>query len=302
MWLSNFPKLEKSGLGVLASCTTAVASIILVISASSAARADSELAQSAADAKLLRVCASADEAPYSSRDGAGFENKIAEAVAEAMGRKAHFFWSSKPAIYAVRDQLGMSICDVVMGIDAGDSRVSTSRPYYTAPYVFIARKDSPLQISDWKSPDLEKAKAIGFVEGTPADTMLTQRDLWNKHITYSRSLANFQSKRNKYTRIPPDRMVGEVADGTADLAAGFAPEVARYVKANNALKLTVIPDNNVRVDGERVPHHFEQSIGVRKGDNDLLAEVDAALTKAKSKIEAILKDEGIPLVAAPPRT
>lgn len=302
MWHSSLPKLEKSGSGFLASCATVVASVVLAVFATSTAHADSEMAQSAADAKLLRVCASADEAPYSARDGSGFENKIAEALAEAMGRRAHFFWSSKPAIYAVRDQLGMSICDVIIGIDAGDPRVSTSRPYYTAPYVFISRKDSPLQISDWKSADLEKAKAIGFVEGTPADTMLTQRDLWNKHITYSRSLANFQSKRNKYTRISPDRMVGEVANGTADLAVGFAPEVARYVKANDVLKLTVIPDNNARVDGERVPHHFEQSIGVRKGDNDLLAEVDSALTKAKSKIEAILKDEGIPLVAAPPRT
>lgn len=302
MWPSNLPTLDNSEQGFKALCATAIATIIFALSLIGSAHADSEVAQSAAEAKLLRVCASADEAPYSSRDGAGFENKIAEAVAESMGRKAHFFWSSKPAIYAVRDQLGMNICDVVMGIDAGDTRVATSRPYYTAPYVFIARKDSPLKITDWQSPDLEKAKAIGFVEGTPADTMLTQRDLWNKHITYSRSLANFQSKRNKYTRIPPDRMVGEVANGTADLAVGFAPEVARYVKANDALKLTVIPDNNSRVDGERVPHHFEQSIGVRKGDNDLLAEIDAALAKSKSKIETILKDEGIPLVAPPPRT
>lgn len=302
MWHTNLPKLDKLGHGFMASCATAVASIVIAFGLSSIARADSEMAQSAAEAKLLRVCASAEEAPYSSRDGSGFENRIAEAVAEAMGRKAHFFWSSKPAIYAVRDQLGMNICDVVMGMDAGDQRVATSRSYYTAPYVFIQRKDSPLKITDWQSPDLEKAKAIGFVEGTPADTMLTQRDLWTKHITYSRSLANFQSKRNKYTRIPPDRMVAEVANGTADLAVGFAPEVARYVKANDALKLTVIPDNNSRVDGERVPHHFEQSIGVRKGDNDLLAEIDAALAKAKPKIETILKDEGIPLVAAPPRT
>lgn len=302
MWNSKPSTVEHARRGVVTRCAIAMASSVFAMSIAGAAHADSELAQSAAEAKLLRVCAAADEAPYSARDGSGFENKIAEAVAEAMGRKAHFFWSSKPAIYAIRDQLGMSICDVVMGVDAGDPRVSTSRPYYTAPYVFIARKDSPLKINDWQSPDLEKAKAIGFVEGTPADTMLTQRDLWTKHITYSRSLANFQSKRNKYTRIPPDRMVGEVANGTADLAAAFAPEVARYVKSNDALKLVVIPDNNTRVDGERVPHHFEQSIGVRKGDSDLLAEVDAALKKAQPKIEAILKDEGIPLVAAPPRT
>lgn len=219
-----------------------------------------------------------------------------------MNRKAYFVWSGKPAIYAIRDQLEMKMCDVVMGVDSGDPRVATTRPYYVAPYVFVQRKESPLKIQDWKSADLAKAKNIGFVEGTPADVMLNQLELWNSHITYARSLSNFQSKRNKYTRTPPDRMIGEVADGTADLAVGFAPEIARYVKANDKLKMTVIPDTNRRLDGQPVPHHFEQSIATRKDDTKLLADVNDALERAKSKIEALLKDEGIPLVPPPPRT
>ena len=48
---------------------------------------------------VLRICAAADELPYSSRDGSGFENKIATALAEAMGRKPHFVWFSRPGIY-----------------------------------------------------------------------------------------------------------------------------------------------------------------------------------------------------------
>lgn len=279
-----------------------LAVIALIGAAALPSLADDEGAKAAEDAFLLRVCAAADEAPYSSKDKSGFENKIAEIIAEAMGRKVLFVWSGKPAIYAIRDQLEMKTCDVVMGVDAGDPRVATTKPYYTAPYVFVTRNDGSIDVSDWNSPDLAKAKAIGFVEGTPADIMLTQKDLWTKHITYARSLANFQSKRNKYTRIPPQRMIGEVADGTADLAVGFAPEIARYVKANGNLIMKVIPDNNVRSDGERVPHHFDQSIGVRKTDPDLLAAVEAALEKAKPKIQDVLKDEGIPLVPPAPRT
>jgi mxaJ protein len=254
-----------------------------------------------ADASLLRICAAADEAPYSSRDKSGFENKIGEILAEGLGRKALFVWSSKPAIYLVRDQLDMKLCDVIMGIDTGDSRVLTSRPYYRAPYVFIQRKDSPLKIENWNSPDLAKAAKIGFAGGTPADIMLTKLDLWTKHISYSRSLTNFQDKRNRFTRIPPSRMIGEVADGTADLAVGFGPEVARYVKSNDNLKMIVIPDDNTRADGEKVPHHFDQSVAVRKGDTDLLAAIDATLEKVKPKIEAVLKDEGVPFVLASPR-
>ena len=69
------------------------------------------------DKSVLRICAAANEAPYSTSDGTGFENRIADAVAKAMGRKADFVWSDRPAIYLVRDQLDPKNCDVVIGVD-----------------------------------------------------------------------------------------------------------------------------------------------------------------------------------------
>jgi len=248
----------------------------------------------ASDNSVLRVCAAANEAPYSVKDESGFENKIAKILADAIGRKVEFVWSPKPAIYAVRDQLDKKLCDIVIGTDTGDERVLTSKPYYRAPYVFIIRKDSPLKVENWDSPDLAKAGKIGFVPGTPASVMMEKEDLYNDSINYASSLTNFKDRRNAYTRIPPDRMVNEVADQTAGLAVAFAPEVARYVKANDALKLIVIPDNNVRSDGMKVPFHFDQSFAVRKDDTALLAAINDALPKVQSKIEDVLKAEGIP--------
>jgi mxaJ protein len=253
-------------------------------------------------AAVLRICAAADELPYSSRDGSGFENKIATAVAESMGRKPQFVWFSRPGIYLVRDQLDMKMCDLVMGMDTGDARVLTTKPYYRAPYVFIQPKDTKLEIKDWTSPDLAKASHIGFTPGSPGQIMLEKIGLFREHFNYMHSLTNFQDRRNKFTRIPPSRMVNEVADGTAEVAVNFGPEVARYAKASGKVTLTIIPDNNVRGDGEKVPHHFDQSVGVRKDDTALLAALDLALEKAKPKIEEILKDEGIPLVAGLPRS
>ncbi len=114
-----------------------------------------------------------------------------------------------------------------------------------------------------------------------------------------KSLTDFKSPRNQYVRIEPTRMVGEVANGTADLAIVFAPEVARYVKEKaSELKMVVIPTTYTRSDGKEVPFHFDQSIGVRKDDAKLLDEINAALEKARPQIEAILKEEGIPLVQA----
>jgi len=285
------------------SLTTAVAaSLLAALSLAASADETPKAADTAADtgAAVLRVCASTSELPFSGQDKSGFENRIAEVVAEAMGRSVQFIWSTKPGIFAVRDQLNMKLCDVVMGLDTGDDRVLTTRPYYRAPYIFVQRKDSKLNIENWDSPDLQRAEKISYIPGTAGEVMLTKLDLITKHVNYMHSLTNFQDKRNKYTRVPPERMMAEVADGTAELAVVFAPDVARYVKANDKLKMTVIPDNNVRVDGEPVPHHFDQSLAVRKDDKDLRAAVDAAVEKAKPKIEAILKEEGIPLLPAPP--
>lgn len=260
------------------------------------AMATTVVSVTAAKPGTLRICAAGDEQPFSNRDGTGFENKIAVAVADAMGRKAEFVWHAKPSIYLVRDQLEQRLCDVVMGLDTGDTRVLTTRPYYRSGYVFIQRSDSPLKIESWTSTDLPKALKIGFPPGSPAETMMQKLDLFRDQFNYMHSLSNFQSKRNKFLRVPPERMVNEVADGTADLAVHFAPEVARYAKSSGKIKLTVIPDDNVRSDGERVPHHFDQSIGVRKDDKALLAEIDIAIEKAKPRIDEILKSEGIPLL------
>lgn len=249
-----------------------------------------------ADPTVLRVCAAAQEAPYSTKDSTGFENRIAETLATAMGRKVEFVWYDKPAIYLVRDQLDPKFCDVVIGVDSGDQRVLTSKPYYRAPYVFIERTDSPLDITDWNSPDLRKAGKIGFVPGSPAETMMTKLDLYGANFNYVKSLTNFKSPRNQYVRIDPSRMVGEVASGKAGLAIGFAPEVARYVRESDGkVKMIVIPDDNTRADGQKVPFHFNQSIGVRKDDQELLDQINSALDKAAPQIQAVLKDEGIPV-------
>lgn len=282
-----------------ASCSFSGALLAILLGAASQPAAASDDNPYADDKSVLRVCAASEEEPYSVKDGSGFENKIAVAVAEAMGRNAIFKWYNKPAIYLVRDQLSIKQCDVIVGLDTGDERVLTTAPYYRAPYVFVQRKDTKLDIKDWDSPDLVKADKIGFGPGGPAQVMLEKIGLFNVHFNYMHSLTNFQDRRNKYTRIPPRRVVGEVANHTADVAVMFAPEIARYVKANSELALTVIPDTNVRADGQKVPHHFDQSFGVRKEDRELRDALDAALVKARPQIEAILVEEGIPILPKP---
>lgn len=246
---------------------------------------------------VLRVCASTKGAPYTMKDGSGFENRVAVVIAEATGRKPEFVWTDKQSIFLVRDFLDKGACDVVMGVDDGDPRVLTSKPYYRTGYVFVTRADKGLEIDNWSDEDLRKVKTIGYQFHSPAEVMLKQTGLYEDNLIYQYSLVNFTDRRNQFTQVSGERLVSEVANGTADVAVAFAPDVARYIKnSSTPLTMKVIDKNGLSASGELIPQQFDQSIAVRKGDTGLRDEIDAALQKARPQIEAILKEEGIPLL------
>jgi mxaJ protein len=251
----------------------------------------------AADPNVLRVCAAKNQPPLSMEDGSGFENKIGVALAEAMKRKVEFVWSERPAIYLVRDYLDKNLCDVVVGLDTGDPRVATSKPYYRTGYVFVTRADRDLDVKSWNDARLKKVGHVVVAFGSPGEVLLKDMGQYEDNMAYLYSLVNFRSARNQYTQIDPSRMVGEVVNGSAEVAVGFAPDVARYVKASaTPLRMTLIEDTAAKSSGEKVPQRFDQSVAVRRDDKALLAAVDAALVAARPKIEDILKAEGVPLL------
>ncbi len=249
------------------------------------------------DPNTLRICAAKNQPPLSMEDGSGLENKIGVALADAMKRKPQFVWSQQPAIYLVRDSLDKKLCDVVIGLDTGDPRVATSKPYYRTGYVFVSRADRDLDIKSWSDARLKKLGHIAVAFGSPGETLLKDMGKYEDNMAYLYSLVNFKSARNQYTQIDPARMVGEVISGAADVAVGFAPDVARYVKASSApLRMTLIEDDAAKSNGEKVPQRFDQSVAVRRDDKALLTEIDQALVAARPKIDDILKAEGVPLL------
>jgi len=248
-------------------------------------------------ASILRICAAEKQPPFSLEDGTGYENKIAVALAEATSRKPQFVWSDKPAIYLVRDFLDRKLCDVIIGLDTGDSRVLTSRPYFRSGYVFISRTDRNLSVHSWSDPVLKSFGHIAVSFGSPSEVMLTEIGLYEEDMAYLYSLVNFRSPRNQYTQIEPSRMISEVVSGNADLAVAFAPEIARYVKSSTVpLKMTLVDDDAARSDGEKIAQRYDQSIGVRREDQALLDELNEGLVRAKPKIDEILASEGIPVL------
>ncbi len=254
------------------------------------------LALSSAHADTLKICAAEDELPYSNQKGEGFENKIAQVLGDELGKKIEYVFWSDPR-YFLRDFLDPGLCDVVIGVDAGDPRVATTAPYYRSGYVFISRQQDGLNLKDWDSEVLRTAKRIAFVPGSPAETMLRAIGRYNDQFNYSQELVGFKSKRNQYVKYDSEKLVREVASGRADIAALWAPAAARYVKASSKpLTMTVIPDHQRRADGEPVGHHYSTSMAVRKDDKALLAQLDKAIKNRHQDIVQILEAEGIPLL------
>ncbi|MFA5016227.1 MAG: methanol oxidation system protein MoxJ [Methylobacter sp.] len=249
--------------------------------------------------KPLKVCAAENEMPYSNKAGEGFENKLAELVGKALGRKVEYVYWSDPRYY-IRDTLDKGLCDVAMGVDKGDPRVLTTQPYYRSGYVFISREADHLDLLNWDSEALRKVKRIAFVPGTPPEVMMKAIGRYNDMFNYSQELVGFKSARNQYIKYETSKLVSEISSGHAEIAALWGPSAARYVKASTTpLVMTMIPDNNVRADGQKVDFHFSTSMGVRKNDPTLLAQLNKVIENNRNEITELLEEEGIPLVAEP---
>jgi mxaJ protein len=96
---------------------------------------------------------------------------------------------------------------------------------------------------------------------------------------------------------PPARLIEAVAAGDVDVAVAWGP-VAGYFARHAGVPLAVVPVQPASDDG--LPFTFAISLGVRRDDAALGAELDHVLERERPAIEALLDEFGVPRVAAPP--
>lgn len=248
-------------------------------------------------AEDLNVCAGEDEMPFSNSKREGFENSIAELVGKSLNRKVNYvFW--KDARLIVRDNLDKNKCDLIIGVDSTDPRVLKTKPYYKSSYVFITREDRGIDISSWNDDLLkERNFRIGVMPDSPGKVMLLQINRFDDMFDYFSEKQRYKSTRNKYIKVDQVEVMNDVASKNIHTAMLWAPEIARYIKQSPVpLKVQVVKDDAKKSNGEPVPMHYEVSMGVRKGDVALQKQLDRVIVEKRDEIEAILKNEGIPLL------
>lgn len=243
----------------------------------------------------LNVCAGKNEMPFSNEAKEGFENQIAAILAKELNRELNFMWWSNAL--TVGKDLDEGKCDLIIGSDPQDPRIMPTKPYYKSAYVFVTRKDREIDIDSWEHPYLkEKNFRIGVMPDSPGKNMLLAINRFDDMFDYLTEIQNYQSTRNRYVRVEPSRLVNDVETMHLHAAMLWGPEAARYVNAKPDLKMVVVKDDAKKANGQKIPMHYEVSMGVRKGNAELKEAINRLLEEKPGIFDDVLKQEGMPLL------
>lgn len=252
------------------------------------------LAACASEPRVLKVCADPNNLPFSNAAGEGFENKLAELVAEELDAKLEYVWWAQRRGY-VRNTLRAQECDLWPGVASQLEMLGTTRPYYRSTYVFLTRADRGLDIGSLDDPRLKDASIGVQLVGddganTPPSHALTRRGL-------VANLRGYTLYGDYATPNPPAAIVEAVDRGEVDVAVVWGPLAGYFARrADHPMTLTPV---RPWLDGPQWPMVFDVSMGVRREDVELRQELDAILERRQSDVRRLLEAYGVPLVAEP---
>jgi mxaJ protein len=239
----------------------------------------------------LRVCSDPNNMPFSNRQGAGFENKIAALVARDLGRSLVYVWSPQRRGF-VRNTVKAGRCEVVIGIPAQYQLLQPTRPYYRSSYAFVSRRDRYLRVRSFDDARL-RTLTIGIqitgddYNNPPAAQALASRRLVENVRGYT--------VYGDYSKPDPQRdVVDAVADGRVDIAVVWGP-LAGYYGRREPAAIDVVPISDGQ-DRPGIAFAFDIAMGVRKEDRALQAALDAVILRRRTEIRRILTSYGVPLL------
>lgn len=241
----------------------------------------------------LRVCSDPNNLPYSNEAEQGFENRLAELIADELDAELSYVWWPQRRGF-VRNTLNADACDLVIGVPAGYELVDTTRPYYRSTYVLVAREEVNPPLSGIADPRLAELSIGVHLTGDdganpPPVHALGELGLVDNVVGYM-IYGDYREPN------PAARIVDAVATGEIDVAAVWGP-IAGYFVKRAPVPLTIVP---IRDYHGASPHserfEFAMAMGVEKGNRELLEKVQAVLDRRSADVREVLTSHGIPIV------
>ncbi|MDE2050812.1 MAG: quinoprotein dehydrogenase-associated putative ABC transporter substrate-binding protein, partial [Gammaproteobacteria bacterium] len=234
----------------------------------------------------LRVCADPGNMPLSDRAREGYQNKILEVLAKAMGARLSYYWRAYTG-----DLVGQAFgtadeCDLLMDMPVEDDDILATMPIYRTSYVLVWRNDEKLSISSLDDPRLRHLRVGVF------QISALRQALSDHGVVANVKVWHVSSDTEWVPAHQPWRQVQEVVDGKLDVAAAWGP-MAGWLKTMKGAPITIQPTNLM---DNSVPMEFSLGIGVPKQDVVLKFALDDALKAHRAEIEGILRKYGVPMV------
>jgi mxaJ protein len=238
---------------------------------------------------VLRVCADMDNLPFSNQKGEGYENKIANLIAnEWHSRLEYVWWPIRRGYYRM---LNGTYCDLVIESPVGIDQAGATKPYYRSGYMFLSRKGSGFEnINSLADPRLKKLK-IGvnlFVstdgEHSPPEMALSRYGVVGNLVGYS--VAYDETTR-------PEDIINAVAKKDVDLAIVWGPQAGYFAK-KSPVPLVLTPLAAEVDSATGYPMSYNIGMAVRRKDREFRDSLQILLDRKAPEIQNILKEYGVP--------
>jgi quinoprotein dehydrogenase-associated probable ABC transporter substrate-binding protein len=236
------------------------------------------------DPKVLRVCADPHNMPFSTDKGEGFENKLAELLAERLGKGISYTWYPQAPGF-VRNTLAARKCDVIMGAPQGDDLIQVTNPYYRTAYALVFKQGNGLEgVETIEDPRL-RGKRIGVVAGTPPGNNMAANGLMANAKPYPLVVD---------TRVDSSAAAMMHDLETAEIDAGILwGPMAGYYAQQASFAVVVVPLVK-ETTGPRLV--YRMAMGVRFTDQEWKRSLNRIIAENQPAINKLLLGFRVPLL------
>jgi quinoprotein dehydrogenase-associated probable ABC transporter substrate-binding protein len=247
---------------------------------------------------VLRVCADPDNLPLSNERGEGYENRIAERLAEDLNQRVEYTFFPQRMGF-VRNTLRMRDtttqqykCDLIVGVPKGYELTATTQAYMRSTYSIVLPDRSDLATIKTpedllKLPRAQRDKLrIGIFARSPAADWLLRNGMLQQAVSYAQQSGDPHE-------TPATIVERDLKEGKLDAAVIWGP-VAGYLVNRNVGKqaLRAVPFKSY----PGIKFDYEIAMGVRFGEKEWKDKLDAWIASHQSDINTILASYRIPLI------
>ena len=251
-----------------------------------AVAANASAADTAPRLGALRVCADPGNMPLSNNKREGFQNKIAEVMADSLGTQVQYFWRPSFERALMRTTIGENNCDLWMDMAADTDGAEMTSSLYRSTFVLVYRDDAGIVIKNFDDPKLSQLKVGVYQVSAVRQALAAHGIMQNTVIQY------LSHDGDLVPEDQPSFQVQQVVDKKLDIAAVWGP-MAGYYKSIKKAPLVIQPVNLME---DTVPLEFDMAMATPKGRPEIKPLVEQAMRDSKDKIRAILVEYGVPLV------